>query len=469
MRSWFILGLVIGYAPAIYFFPYVGMLAWSWISYMNPHRLTFGAAYNFPVAEVIGVSTLIAWAMSKERKDIPRHPLVILLLVYYLWTTLTTVFSLYPEIAWGKWELFTKVLLLTFVGVSLMRTKVRLHAIIWVIVLSCGFFAVKGGLFTITTGGNYRVFGPPQTFHGDNNGIAVTFLMIFPLLRYLQMQSTNLLAWIGLGAAQLLTLSAVLGTHSRGGLVAMLAILGYMLIRARQVAVLLTTIVIGYASFQFMPEEWQDRQLSTVTMEDYQEDASAKGRITMWRAALNLAKDRPIAGGGFDVFYHRYVMAEYIPRNDDGSLPKSRASHSIYYEVLGEHGYVGLSLFLALGILNFLCCERIRRAAKGRKDLKWARDLATMLQVSLLAFAAGGAFLQKATFDLYYHMIALTVIAEWLVMKALKEPEPDEVPASDPILSFLFPNRKRKRPGTGLPPLPQGNFRNKGSQLRELN
>jgi hypothetical protein len=42
-----------------------------------------------------------------------------------------------------------------------------------------------------------------------------------------------------------------------------------------------------------------------------------------------------------------------------------------------------------------------------------------MVQVSIAAYAVAGLFLNLATFDLYYHLIAIVVITQSLVRHAL--------------------------------------------------
>jgi probable O-glycosylation ligase (exosortase A-associated) len=187
-----------------------------------------------------------------------------------------------------------------------------------------------------------------------------------------------------------------------------------------------------------MPEAMKQRQASTF---DYQEDASALGRIVMWKFAIAVANDKPLGGGGFNVFYDNPTRARFLPRNAEGEQEQGRAAHSIYFEVLGEHGYIGLFLYLLTGFWAFFSAERTARQVRRRPDLKWAGDLGRMIQLSLVGFAVGGAFLSKATFDLYYHLLALTVIAGLLVEQALRQPAPDPVPPADPILPFFLKPR----------------------------
>ena len=49
----------------------------------------------------------------------------------------------------------------------------------------------------------------------------------------------------------------------------------------------------------FMPDTWYDRMN---TIESYEEDTSAMGRINAWHFAFNLAIDKPLVGGGFQAF-----------------------------------------------------------------------------------------------------------------------------------------------------------------------
>ena len=45
-----LLTIVFGSIPLILSRPFFGIIMWSWIAYMAPHRLTWGVAYDFPVA-----------------------------------------------------------------------------------------------------------------------------------------------------------------------------------------------------------------------------------------------------------------------------------------------------------------------------------------------------------------------------------------------------------------------------------
>ena len=138
------------------------------------------------------------------------------------------------------------------------------------------------------------------------------------------------------------------------------------------------------------------------------------GRLNSWTFAFNLARARPLVGGGFETFQPE-LFAIYAPEPS-----QSADAHSIYFEVLGEHGFVGLALFLALGISLWRSCGRTIRRARDDPDLEELEHLARMVQVSLIAYAVSGAFLGLAYFDLFYNLIAIIVIAQVLVVSHVR-------------------------------------------------
>src|SRR5258706_10100751 len=93
------------------------------------------------------------------------------------------------------------------------------------------------------------------------------------------------------------------------------------------------------------------------------------------------------------------------------------AAHSIYFQILGEHGFVGLALFLLLWILLWRDASWIIRRTQGQDELRWASDLARMIQVSLIGYLVGGAFLSLAYYDVPYNLLIAIVLTRVLVEK----------------------------------------------------
>jgi O-antigen ligase len=100
------------------------------------------------------------------------------------------------------------------------------------------------------------------------------------------------------------------------------------------------------------------------------------------------------------------------------------AAHSIYFQILGEHGYVALLLFLAVWIFTWRDATATIRAASKRDDLLWAANLCRMHQVSLVGYLVGGAFLSLANWDLPYYLIVGIVVARSIVERELANEAP---------------------------------------------
>ena len=413
MRDIFVVFVVFGSIPFILVRPYLGVLMWAWLGFMNPHRLSWGFAYSLPFAQVVAIATLIGVLFSREPKRIPWTRETVVLLLFIGWMFITTFFAINQIGAWQQWDKVWKIQLMIFVTLMLMQSVERIQALIWVIVLSLGFYGVKGGIFTIITGGNYRVYGPPGSFIDSNNAIGLALIMVIPLMRYLQLTSERWWVRIGLTAAVALSAVSILGTQSRGAFVGIAAVLFYLVLKSRKrLAITVVLILVIPFGLLIMPQKWFDRMQ---TIRNYEQDASAMGRINAWWLAYNLAKDRPLVGGGYQTFQPE-VFEVYAPEPEN-----VRDAHSIYFEVLGEHGFVGLFLFLSLGFFVWRSCSWLIKQARGHPELSSFGDLARMTQVSLVGYATSGSFLGLAYFDLYYNLVVIVIIAKTLAHEHLQE------------------------------------------------
>lgn len=152
------------------------------------------------------------------------------------------------------------------------------------------------------------------------------------------------------------------------------------------------------------------------------------GRINAWWTAYNVAKVR-ITGGGMEMF-RPATFAQYAPNPDN-----VHDVHSIYFEQIGEQGFIGFAIFVLLGLMTWMRCNQIMRLGKKDPARKWAADLAAMIQVSMIGYATAGAFLGLSYFDLYYHLIAITVLT-WSFIRNQETPASTTTKAMTAIKPF---------------------------------
>lgn len=402
MRDLILLIILIGTCVYSLKKPWVGIVAWTAVSLGSPHMAFGYAAGGWPVASAIGGCLLTGLLFTRERVNPMAGPASWAVLALTLWLCITLPFSFDLNKSLPLWERSMKIFLMIFVSMALLDTRQKLDVFIWAIVVSVGYYGVKGGLFTIATGGNHRIWGPGG-FIGGNNELASAFVMTIPLMRYLQLQSQN--PWVrrGLLAAMVLCGIAAIGTYSRGALLGTTGMLLFFIWRSDRklmwTVVLVALMLVFLAS---MPDHWWDRM---GTLRTYKQDESAMGRIIAWGVAWNIAADR-VFGGGFMVslpwVYERYAS---------GDFGAALVAHSIYFQMLGEHGFIGLGLFLLVGVLTWFNAIKLGRLAKQNPALKWAGDLGAMVQVSMIGFAITGAFLSLAYFDLPFNVMVIAALA----------------------------------------------------------
>jgi putative inorganic carbon (hco3(-)) transporter len=406
VRDLLVLALVICAIPFAIRHTWIGVLLWNWLSIMNPHKLAFGFAYDAPFAAVAAITTVLSLFLTRDKLRMTWRSPVSILVVFVMWMCLTTAVSVSPELAWPQLNKVLKIQFMTLIAIAALQDRKHIELFIWVNALSVAFFGVKGGIWTILHGGGERVWGPPGGFIEGNNELGVALVMVIPLLNFLRAVSTN--RWIrhGLLGVMLLCAVSALGTQSRGALLAITA-MGLMLwVRSpRKLVTGIAVAVVATALLSFMPSTWEDRMN---TMQSYEEDGSAVARIESWKFVINLANHK-FFGGGFDA----YTPANYAIYNPESLLPQ--VAHSIYFSVLGEHGYIGLLIFLILWATTFRMFGSLREASKKRPETNWLYHLTGMCQVALVGYAVGGAFLSLAYFDVAYNLIVVLVVSRrWL-------------------------------------------------------
>jgi probable O-glycosylation ligase (exosortase A-associated) len=435
MRDLLIVGIVLAGSLAAFRRPWIGVMLWVWLSIMNPHRYAWGIAYDAPLAAMAAASTLLGLLLTRERTSPFKGAAPVWLFIFVLWITLSWLLGLDPKADYPQWDKVMKIYLMIFVGLALLHTKQHIFALAWATAGSLAILGAKGGFFTVLTGGSYRVWGPPGSFIQDNNEFALSLVMTIPLLRFLQMQLQSKWGRHVMTLTMLLCAAAAVGTYSRGALLAITAMGVLLWWRGKSrllggVVILSATLVL----LAFMPEAWSERMSS---IGNYEEDRSAMGRISAWWNAWGIAKDY-VTGVGFNAARPE-LFARYSPYPD-----YVHAAHSIYFQVMGNHGFMGLFIFTMIFVSTYWAARQLRVAARLHPQAQWCEALGAMCQVSLVGYAVGGALLSLSYFDLPYNIMMLVLLSRaWVARQGwLTEP--------------TYTSGWRTIPGLAKPPPSQG-------------
>ena len=382
-------------------YPFVGIITWAWFTLMTPHQLaygTFGIPLNLLIAGVTIGSTFFHGGFKRGKFD----AITLLLFLFSFWLFVAQQFSLNPDNSGEFFDRFIKTMLFVILCAQMATDKLRLHALLWMLVLSLGYFAAKGAIFTFVTLGQYRVQGIPQTVLEDNNHMGIALATILPLILYLRGESAN--AWIRIGLLVLfaMTIISTIGTHSRGAFVSLIIFGGYFWLKStHKISIFAALMLVTIPTVAFMPAKWSERMSSIGSAT---QDSSFMGRVDAWVINYKLAQANPITGAGLRNSYDPEVAS----RVDKERAENAKAAHSIYFEILGGTGFVGLVIYLSILASAFLSARMVYLKNKRTDATNWTCRFGYYTQISLAVFCVGGASVSLEMWDGYWLIIAMT-------------------------------------------------------------
>lgn len=436
MRDVFLLAMLPVLLYAIFQRPFIGLGLWIWTAMFYPNGWVYGIANGIRYNLIFSGLTIFVYAISKqkqkqeqkekqkEKQKLQLGSVGILLIMFFIWTTLSSMFSIgNPDIVWGAWSNLAKIVALFMCILLIIEKKLHIDFFLWCLIFSVGFFAAIEGLKYVSSGGAHHIAGLSGHVLQDNNQLALAMVMLLPVCFYL-LGEYGKKSWIlkfGLIGLITLVITSIVGTNSRGGLVALAAVGGYLFIKSKKkLWFSLLFVCIGGAMVGLIPEEWFNRM---DTIGDAGDDSSFMGRVVAWKLSFIMATQNPFFGGGFrsleyppvwfalsqDFFRFPFFYSGTVVPDPYGS----HAAHSIYFQVLGEHGFIGLFIFVAILVLSFFKAGAIAKKTREANGPEWLINLSTMLKLSIFAYAVGGAALSFAYVDMIYAIYALIVVLEY--------------------------------------------------------
>ncbi|MCT2401593.1 putative O-glycosylation ligase, exosortase A system-associated [Novosphingobium mangrovi (ex Huang et al. 2023)] len=416
--------------------PFVWLLCYLYIDIVQPQVITWGFLSQVPVSLIAFVAAFCGWLMFDPKEDSRftlRQGIMVLLLLYCGFTTITAV---YPADAPEKWGWVWKALLFAIFMPLTLRTRLRIEAVALVMVLAASALIIDGGIKTVAGGSGYgtlRIFVDSNSGLFEGSIISAVAISIIPVAIWLAKYGTifpsDWRVWTFTAALVFACALIPVGTQARTGLVC-LVILCVLYLRTAKHRFLIAgaMALVAVIAVPFLPQSFMKRM---DTIEDHRADQSASTRLAMWKWTWEYAKQHPF-GGGFYAYQSAVVRYDtYVAKTTGGStvveatpvVEKGRAYHSSYFEMLGEQGYPGLALWLALQMSGLLQMEAIRRRWKDRKgpDEAWAAPMANALQLAQVVYLVGSLFVGIA-FQPFILMLNGLQCGLWSYLKRIDLP-----------------------------------------------
>ena len=387
--------------------PFVLAIGYVWTDLFTPQAVNSEIFESIPASMIMGAGAFVSFLLF-ARKDALRPTITTFLLIAFGgWMTLTLTWAAVPEYAWIKWDWAVKTVLFSAFLPFFFRSRVQIEALVLTVVFSVSGIAVPVGIKTLLTGGGYGwdvtpIFSPGAVL-GEGNTLSLCAVMIIPLIIFVGRHSL-ILPWrrirvVSCAGLVLGCIAAALGTFARTGLVSLIT-LGILLLWQTKRRVLVGTLMLlmGSSMLPVVGPAWMDRMQTIDSSE-----ASAEGRIYAWNWALQYVLEHPL-GGGLDAYR---INAPAMRDISGGTITTAKATHSIYFEVLSETGFVGFAIWSMIIMVFYRNMYRLWKKTKGIEELEWLRYLLKMLATSMTVFLVGGAFLSIAFIPLFYYVVVL--------------------------------------------------------------
>jgi putative inorganic carbon (HCO3(-)) transporter len=423
MRDIVMLFTLMAVIPLIFRNILVGVMLWAWIAFIWPEDYLYGFMGGVPLNKIISGLSIISFLLSRKKNKPYLDNLTMYIILFGLIGIISSVLSesTIPDV----WDICSKLLkIFLFCGIIqvVIESRFRFHCVLTALCLGLGFHGIIEGLKFIASGGNHHALGGRSI--GDNNQFALAICMIIPVLLYLSRYSRNKIGKVGISFVSIMSAFAVMGTFSRGGFVGLVIVAaGTIATGKNRLRNFFYLLITGLVLIWFAPDSWVDR---VDTIKAAGDDSSFMGRVVAWKMSTLIALHNPFIGAGFHAvqdpaIWNRYTpqfdTLDFIPTEEPTASP--HAAHSIYFEVLGDLGFVGFAFFIAIIVTSFVNVSAIRRLTSDRPDFEWASDLANSLRISLLVYIVSGALLSMAYFELLFVIATMLSILRRIVQKQM--------------------------------------------------
>jgi probable O-glycosylation ligase (exosortase A-associated) len=313
---------------------------------------------------------------------------------------------------------FGKMATMYVLLVAAMRGFKDVERIAFVYLMAVGIYAAVV-LSRFGVGGAQWRLGMLEYY--DANDFATLAVIAVPLGVYFTVRPRPLWRRLVSAAAVVCLVVAFVWAGSRGGLLALLAMGGFLLLRYRAIhvrwrivtAVLITLVFTGTASDAY----WEKMRTILQPKDDYNL-TTEEGRIPVWKRGVGYMLQRPLLGVGAGNFSTAEGTISPVARASVMRGVKWSVAHNSYVQVGAELGVPGLILFLLMLSSAFRTLRAVQRVGlpshPGERSPPPAQ-LAQALAAALIAYMVGGFFLSLAYRDLLYVLLALAVGLEKVV------------------------------------------------------
>ena len=309
----------------------------------------------------------------------------------------------------------SKVFLSYFLAILIFDSRRKLHFLIWVLLGSSIFFVYWGNMEYFNgrlAGLHYTLSGPGyaqglMSVYIDENSFAMFYVISIPFLFFMGEFYKNKLLKYFLWANIPLAWHCIFLTGSRGGLIGLGIVSAFISIRSKMklLRVAIPILLIIAVLTQSGPI-LQERVMRVANLGE--QEGSAQARLTSWETGFKMITDHPITGVG---------IGNYLKAYPDYADTTPYVAHNTIIQFSAENGILAALMYL------LLCFGIVMKYVKSMRISMTSADpmflaLGNAITGGVIGFFICALFLNLATYELFYYMLALHMIKSRLMNMA---------------------------------------------------
>ena len=340
-------------------------------------------------------------------KRLFKHPVTIVILLFLLWTVITSITSEMPLVSFKMaasrfWFIipFYFGAVYAFKDSKIFKQFFFAYSISLMVIVLASAYSVLAGGFT-----KKLLHHSMRPFYNDHTEYGAVLALFVPVCWMYLVQKTkdNLQKLLVIIPFAVLTFGLIL-SYSRAAWISVVAAIGvYFLIKTQikvkwmmMGAVLIASVFFSY-QFDVIYKMGKNRQDSSndflghiKSISNISTDDSNLERLNRWASGFRMIEERPFRGWGPGVYQHKYApyqksyQLSMISTNagDGGDI------HSEYFGPLVESGVLGMLLKLSIFFLTFFTGVKVYRKTEDKS----IAVLALYLTLALLTYYIHGVF-----------------------------------------------------------------------------
>jgi hypothetical protein len=383
-----------------------------------PEFLYYVTGVNTYLIYLIAPAAILGGLISGGVRRTFRYHAAWYWLAFFLWMIIATPFSTWKGGSTTTLYAYARVSMsLLFVAGGLATTWKEIRTAFHVIAAAGALNLVTAGIFEKNEAG--RITLDASGSIGNSNDLAAHLLLVLPFMLFVLIERKInpvirylMLPLIAYG------LWTVLGTASRGALLALCAVFLFTLWRAtpmQRVGALVLGVALAGAVFVLLPAATLNRLSSLTGQANLEADESADSRGYLFRTSMRYTLQHPLFGvgpGQFGIF-------EGNESHTEGRYGSWHETHCAWTQVSSENGVPAL-IFFVLGILSALAMVyRTFREAR-KQGFEEIANACFCYMAGMLGFLVAITFLANAYRFYLPAMVGLAISLRFVALQTMK-------------------------------------------------